>query len=180
MFYRFIFLAFFVFFFGAKAAENSEEILFESLLASVSNNMVMLSDIQRFHEVESIMICSGLRNEQGKTNELLPKILNRYLDEELLYVAAIAKKQEISNNFQQAIQKIQSKELCSERWRKLGKSYGRIWGSNRKLRGGQVQLLRELEKRLLIDLFAEKSLKVNKENWLRETKLKTPIQLFIQ
>lgn len=154
-------------------------ILAEALLAKVGAGAVRYSDVVRFLAVEEVMICSGIRTREGVRFEPLVQSLHRYVDEELIYLEARVRLADGSGSFSEAIQKIKGNTKCYSRWRTLGKNYAELWSTKTRPKAGEGMLVRELEKRLLVDLFEQQRLGSDKSAWLQDVRLKIPVKIYV-
>lgn len=153
--------------------------LVEALLARVGREAVTLSSLTRFSDVEKIMQCAGLRSTsspEAKAN--MQQGLEQYLEEELIYVEATGKKKGFDGLLPLAIQAIHKKENCLKNWQNLGERYTKLWSTSRRPRDGESMLVRELEKRMMIDKFSKEQIQGDRSAWLREEKVKIPIKLY--
>lgn len=171
-------LLFIVLFCGDSQA-SSKKILAEALLAKVGSEAVRYSDLLRFLAVEEVMICSKVRRRIGERFEPLVDSLNRYVNEELIYLEARVRVTEGSGVFSDAIKKIKADEKCRSRWRALGQKYGSLWSSRTRPKAGEGMLIRELEKRLLVDQYQRQRLGTDRVSWLRDVRLKIPVKIYV-
>lgn len=153
----------------------------DGLLARVGEDTIQYSDLRRYRSVESIMQCVGERIKfPGSEKETVRRALTRYIDEELIYLEARAKMPDGSARFPETIRKIKSFPACHNRWKNLGEQYSQLWSSKANPLAGEGMLVRELEKRLLIDLFAKEKIGVDIKTWLQEARVKVPIKFYTE
>lgn len=154
----------------------------DALLARVGRDSVTLSDLVRFQQVEVIMSCAGLRTGANTetTGASFEIVLNRFIEEELIYSEARTKKNAAKSMISDAIKAIQSNKKCQKDWRDLGKKYSTIWSTKGRPLEGEGMLVRELEKRLMIDAFTKTQIQGDRGIWLREAKVKIPIKLYLE
>jgi hypothetical protein len=145
----FLFIAFFL---PAEAiAADSTEV--DALLGRVGREAVLVSDLQRFSSVDKVLACAGvLKREKPLPTDRLA-LLRIYVDEELMYQEARAKKVSTAGQIPISVQMIQGKESCRSQWLSLGGKYSRLWRTETRPREGEGMLVRELEKRVLVEKF---------------------------
>ena len=156
----------------------AKAILFDALIARVGQDSVTMNDLTRFRDVENIMVCVGLRKKVNDQN--LRNTLERYVDEELFYIEAKAKKQSSSGELARAIDLIRGKSSCKADWAELGRLYGKAWQTDSRPKEGESMLVRELEKRLLIDRFIKTENIGEVSEWVREAKVRHPVKLYLE
>lgn len=165
----------------AAPAQEREGFVLEALLARVGEEIVQLSDLRRYKSIENIMQCIGARVKvPGLDAESLKQTLGRYVDEELIYLEARAKLAEGSGNFQETIRKIKSFPACSTRWRSLGEKYAQLYSTKANALVGEGMVVRELEKRLLVDMYTREKIGLDLKAWLQEARVKTPIKYYTE
>ena len=173
--------AFLAFLPADAVAEDQEKFVLEGLLARVGEESVQLTDLQRFKSVENIMQCIGLRTKvPAQDAENLKRTLARFVDEELIFFEARAKLADGSVNFQEAIRKIKAFPACISRWRSLGEKYAQLYSTKANNLAGEGMLVRELEKRLLIDYFAREKIGMDMKTWLQEARVKIAIKYYLE
>ncbi len=161
------------------AEASGKAILAEASLAKVGSESVRYSDVLRFMAIEEIMVCSGIRKRIGERFEPLVETLNRYVDEELIYLEARARISEGSGLFGGAITKIKEAANCYSRWQRLGKRYAGLWSTRARPKAGEGMLIRELEKRLLVDRYQRQRLGSDRTTWLQDVRLKIPVKIYV-
>ncbi len=164
------------------AADVKKDFLAEALIARVGRDAITYSDLMRFQHVEEIMSCAGLRVGSGvaQATENFDSVLSRYIEEELIYAEARTKKNTAKSMLSDAVKTIQSRSKCQKDWRDLGKKYATVWSTKSRPLEGEGILVRELEKRLVIDNFAKTQIQGERSIWLREQKVKVPIKLYLE
>lgn len=161
---------------------RSAPIVAEALVARVGKDPVMFSDINRFKDVESILVCIGAKPKESagpKGPESFQVLLNRYIEEELIYLEAKNKRASGQNRLKETVDKIISKKECYRDWQNFGDKYDSIWASKTKPREGELILIRELEKRLSILNFEKEQIQGDRAVWIRGARVKTTIKLFL-
>jgi hypothetical protein len=152
--------------------------LFDALVGRVGQEAVTLNDLTRFRDIEGVMSCAGLRKKVNDAD--MQSTLRRYVDEELFYLEARAKKQSSSGELTDTIESIRSKKACRDDWNQLGKLYGKAWETDARPREGEGLLVRELEKRLLVDHFQKTENLGERAEWIREAKIRHPVKLYLE
>lgn len=160
-------------------AQARKGILVEAVLAKVGITAVHYSDVLRFLAIESAMLCSGIRKRTGARFEPLINSLNRYVDEELIYLEARLRITEVSGIFADAIKQMKAKPSCWSKWQRLGKKYSQLWSTRADPKAGERALHRELEKQLLVGRYQKQRLGSDRDSWLRGAKLKTPVKIYV-
>lgn len=161
---------------------DAEPIIAEALVARVGRDAVLLTDLVRFKEIEQIMICAKLRDKsQSGTPDVehFQALLNRYIEEELMFQESRTKKSSTSSRLREAVQAIQAKPSCLHTWQELGNRFSILWGTPSRPKEGEAQLVRELEKRLIVQNFEKEQIQGDRSAWLRGARVKTPIKLFL-
>ncbi|MGZ3685458.1 MAG: hypothetical protein ACXVCI_16470, partial [Bdellovibrionota bacterium] len=133
------------------AAEGGLEV--DALLATVGRDAVLLSDIQRFADVDKVLQCAGVVKRKDALPTDRKALLNAYIDEELFYQEARLKKTNTAGQIPLSVQMIQSKAACREKWLALGDRYSKVWKTETRTKEGEGMLVRELEKRVLVERF---------------------------
>jgi len=160
--------------------DTHKGLVVEALLARVGREPVMLSDLIRYNEVENVMICAELRKSYDvQPTQVFNIILSRYIEEELMFLEARNKKMQAGTLLPGAVSKIQKKKDCMKEWQSLGKRFAILWATPKRPHEGEAMLIRELEKRLLIDQFEVTEMKAERSLWIREEKVKIPLKLYL-
>jgi hypothetical protein len=160
-------------------AADDESFLVEALLARVGDDVIQLSDLRRYKSVEAIMQCINIRlKTPGLDKESAKASLQRYIDEELIYIDAKSKQASSSSDFEEIIRKIKRFPSCSARWKSLGERYASIWNQKAGSLTGETMLVRELEKRLMIDQHVREKIGNDLRSWLQEARVRVPVKYF--
>lgn len=152
----------------------------DSLLAKVGRESVSSSDLERFKDMESILSCSGLRKREKALSSDLRPLLEEYIEEELMYLEARSRKLTTAGMIPETVKAIHRNADCKARWQSLGERYLELWKTNSRPREGQSILVRELEKRILIDKFRKTEIVGDTELWKRETKARYPVKIYLE
>lgn len=165
-----------LFLLGIQAHAAGVEV--DSLLAKVGREAVLLSDLNRFADVDKVLLCADV----VKRDSVLPSdrkaLLNAYVDEELLYQEARMKKVSTSGQIPISVQAILSKDDCRSQWLALGQRYSKIWRTEMRTREGEGLLVRELEKRVLVEKFRKTV--PDFDLWRREAGVRYPIKIYLE
>lgn len=179
-----LFLMFFIIASGLAASTVvSAAVLVEALLAKVGRDGIVLSDLTRYQDIQSVLQCADLRKVDDKsttTNEkynIYSDLLRLYIEEELIFTEARSRKN-FSANLSQVVQQIQQKPACFKIWQELGKKYGKVYATTTRTREGETLLVRELEKRILVDRFIKEKIPGDRTIWIREAKVRIPVKIF--
>jgi hypothetical protein len=151
----------------------------EAFVARVGRQGILLSDLVRFKEVERIMSCAKLREVKEVGVENFQSVLNRFIEEELMYQESTSKKNQTNSQLRRAVEAIQAKSSCLKEWQQLGQRFSALWASASRPREGEFQLVRELEKRLTVGIFEKDQIQGDRAAWVRGARIKTSIELFI-
>lgn len=155
-------------------------VLLDALVARVGHEAITLQDLNRYRDVHDVMACAKLREGTPKKSLHTRDLLDRYVEEELLVLEARGKKMNSGGGLSRAVERILAKPDCKKDWLTLGKSYGRAWNTGARPREGEGQLVRELEKRLLVDRFLEVENLGERATWFHEARLKHPVKLYLE
>jgi hypothetical protein len=162
----------------AFAAENGVEV--DAILATVGRDAVLLSDVQRFADVDQVLECAGVVKRKGALPVARKALLGVYVEEELFYQEARAKKTSTSGQIPLSVQQIQSKEACRNEWLTLGTQYSKSWKTAGRLHEGESMLVRELEKRVLVEKFRKVESIPDLDLWKREAVVRYPVKIFLE
>lgn len=162
------------------AAAPPGAVLFDALVARVGHEAVTLQDLNRYRDVNDVMVCAGLRTGAASRAVSTRALLDRYVEEELQVLEARARKVTSGGRLSRAVDRILASAECRKDWIQLGRSYGKVWNTQARPRDGEGQLVRELEKRLLVDHFLETENLGEKSTWFREARLKHPVKLYLE
>jgi hypothetical protein len=162
----------------AWAADSGLEV--DALLAKVGRDAVLLSDLERFVDVDKVLQCAGVVKREKPLPTDRRNLLNTYVDEELFYQEARNKKTSTAGQIPISVQAIESKESCRSQWLKLGERYSKIWKSEGHAREGESMLVRELEKRVLVQKFRGSEQIPDLDLWKREASVRYPIKIYLE
>lgn len=163
----------------ATVSAHAAPLLLEATVAKVGREVVTVSDLVRYHEVDAVLRCADLRKGAAPLGQDFSGILNVYVEEELIYAEARAKKTSSSGSMRAAIEAIQRKSACLKQWQEQGKRSGRIWSTAGRPREGEAMLVRELEKRLTVDNYIKDKIPGDRSIWIREARVRVPVKLFL-
>jgi hypothetical protein len=161
-------------------AEEPKGFLVDSLLARVGREAVLLSDLERFMAVNKVLDCAGVVKRVKPLPADRKAALDTYIEEELLYLDARARKISTAGSIPRAVRAIHEKESCKSAWQKLGREYSKIWRTETRRREGESLLVRELEKRVLVEKFRQTELITDGELWQREAKVRHPVKIHME
>ncbi len=161
-------------------AASDENIEIDSLLAKVGREAVLLSDLRRFSEVDKILGCAGVVKREKALPIERKALLNAYIEEELYYLEARTKKTGTLGQIPLSVQAIISKESCHSKWLALGERYAKIWKTETRSREGESLLVREFEKRVLVEKFRHTEVIADSDVWRREAAVRYPVKIFIE
>lgn len=159
-------------------AQSKVEI--DSLLAKVGREAVLLSDLRRFADVDRVLLCAGVVKREKPLPTERKALLEAYINEELLFLEARTKKVSTSGQIPLSVQAIQAKESCRSKWLALGQKYSKIWKTESRTREGEGYLVRELEKRVLIEKFRRQEVIPDFELWKREASVRYPVKVYLE
>lgn len=162
----------------AFAAEGGTEV--DALLATVGRDAVLLSDVQRFADVDKVLECAGVVKRKDALPTDRKALLNVYVDEELFYQEARNKKTSTAGQIPLSVQQIQSKDACRSQWLALGDRYSKAWKTSGRAREGESMLVRELEKRVLVERFRKAESIPDPDLWKREALVHYPVKIFLE
>lgn len=152
----------------------------DALLAKVGREAILLSDLQRFQEVDKVLHCADLFKREKPLPEGRRALLSAYVDEELMYQEARAKKITTAGQVPLTVQQILAKESCRSRWSTLGNKYSKLFHTDARTREGEGLLVRELEKRVLVENFRRKEIMPDLDLWKREAALRYPVKIYLE
>ncbi len=158
------------------SAHAAQEI--DSLLAKVGREAVLLSDLERFADVDKVLLCADVVKREKPLPMDRKSLLNAYVDDELLYQEARLKKVSTSGQIPLSVQAILSKDTCRSQWLALGQRYSKVWRTEMRAREGEGLLVRELEKRVLVEKFRKTVPDV--DLWRREAGVRYPIKIYLE
>lgn len=152
----------------------------EALLAKVGREAVLQSDVERFEAVSDVLICAGVLEKSEAPAEDKRKLLDQYIDEELMFLEARSKRISTAGQVQKAVQSIHEKDECKGRWQKLGKDFSQYYRTEARMREGESLLVRELEKRILVLQFKHSGAISDGELWKREARARYPVKVYLE
>lgn len=155
-----------------------EPVLVDSLVAKVGREAVLLSDLHRFQEVNRVLVCAGVRKDSLPQEQKL--LLESYIDEELMYLEARSRKVATTGLIPEAVRSIHKNAECRLAWQGLGQDFSRFFRTDTRAREGESLLVRELEKRVLVERFRKTELGADGELWRREAKSRYPVKVYIE
>ncbi len=170
--------------FGPHEALAAQEIpakamRLDGLLAKVGRESVSYTDLLRFREVDKVLACAGIVKRAADLPDQLRPLLDAYLEEELMYLEARSRKLSAPGMLQEAVSSIHKVPECKAGWQNLGERYGKFWRTASFPREGESQLVRELEKRVLVERFRKNELNADSELWRREVKARYAIKVYV-
>jgi hypothetical protein len=163
-----------LFFFSVAVQGN-----LDALMAKVGKEAVLQSDLDRFSSLRSILKCQGAQMPELISSEKLP-LLNLYIEEELIYKEARNRKLAVPGGIQMAIKSIHDKPECRKRWMNLGNEYREIWRTEQRTSEGPSFLVRELEKRLLVNYFREQFGLGDGDSFIREGRVRHQVKVYLE
>jgi len=159
---------------------HASSINLDALVAKVGREAVLQSDLQRFKEVSLVLVCAGVLDQQPLDNQSRKDLLETYIEEELMYLEARSRKISTAGMIPHAVRSIHKNDDCKSRWQKLGQEYSRLFRTEARAREGESLLVRELEKRVLVEKFRKTELISDGELWKREAKARHPVKVYIE
>jgi len=160
------------------ARESALEL--DALLAKVGREAVLLSDLDRFSDVDKVLNCAGVAKREKALPTDRKSLLNAYIEDELLYLEAREKKTSTSGQIPLSVQAIMAKETCRAKWLALGERYSKMWRTESRTREGEGMLVRELEKRVLVEKFRRTEVIPDMDLWKREAGLRYPVKIYLE
>lgn len=152
----------------------------DALIAKVGREPVLQSDLNRFRDVYEVLNCSKFLSREININAEPKILLEAYIEDELMYLDARSRKVSTAGLIPQVIKAIHKNETCKEKWQKLGISYSKVFRTETRLREGESLLVRELEKRVLVDKFRKSEVIADGELWKREAKSRHPVKVYLE
>jgi hypothetical protein len=162
----------------ASAATSGFEV--DALLARVGRDAVLLSDLDRFADVDKVLQCAGVVKREKPLPTERKALLAVYVEEELFYQEARTKKTSTAGQIPLSVQRIQNKERCRAEWLALGDRYSKVWKTENRAREGEGMLVRELEKRVLVEKFRRTEVMPDVELWKREATARYPVKIYLE
>jgi hypothetical protein len=152
----------------------------DALLAKVGREAVLLSDLQRFRDVSAVLDCAGVVRREAALSEDKKALLDAYVEEELMFQEARSRKISTAGLIPQAVKSIHKTDACKTRWQKLGDEYSKVFRTENRAREGESLLVRELEKRVLVERFRKSEAAADGEVWKREAKSRYPVKVYLE
>jgi hypothetical protein len=152
----------------------------DALVAKVGREAVLESDLQRFREVNEVLVCAGVLKREAPLSTERAALLEQYIEEELMFLEARTRKISTAGMIPQAVRQIHGRENCKSSWQQLGQSYSKFFRTAVRAREGESLLVRELEKRVLVDKFRKSELISDGELWKREAKSRNPVKVYLE
>lgn len=160
--------------------QAKEPIEIDALVAKVGREAVLQSDLMRFKEVVLVLSCAGVIKREEPLADDRKKLIDAYVEEELMYLEARSKKISTAGLIPEAVHSIHKKDECKRRWQKLGQDFSRFYRTETRAREGESLLVRELEKRVLVERFRKTELIADGELWRREARARYPVKVYIE
>jgi hypothetical protein len=151
----------------------------DALVAKVGREAVLQSDLLRFKEVKEVLVCAGVLKEAPASGDKR-QLLDAYVEEELMFLEARHRKVSTAGLIPQAVRLIHQNDLCKARWQRLGQEYSRFFRTKSRAREGESLLVRELEKRVLVERFRGTELVADGELWRREARARHPVKVYFE
>ncbi len=158
----------------------SSEISVDALIGKIGRDPILQSDLQRFKDVYQVLSCAKLTGKEFNLNVEQKELLEIYIEEELMYQDARARKISSAGLIQQSVRAIHRNEICKSKWQKLGEAYSKAYRTENRIREGESLLVRELEKRILVDKFRKTEVIADGELWKREAKTRYPVKVYLE
>lgn len=171
----FLILPFLVF---AEVPKDASSV--DALLGHVAQEPILRSDLKRFRDTIEILDCCGLRDKQRMPKKEEKDLLEAYIDEEIMYIEAKNKKISSAGMISEAVSAIHKVAACKKSWLDLGDRYNKQWQTKLRPREGQGVLVRELEKRLMVDKFRSSELVSDSELWRKEARARYPVKIYLE
>lgn len=152
----------------------------ESLVAKVGREAVTTADLERFRDMDSVLTCAGVKKREGSLPTEIRPLLEAYIEEELMYQEARSRKLTTSGLIPETVKSIHSNSTCKQRWQSLGEKYLEAWKTETRPQEGQSILVRELEKRILVEKFRKTEIVGDTELWKRESKARYPVKIYLE
>ena len=152
----------------------------DALVAKVGREAVLLTDLQRFSDVSKVLDCAGVVRRAAPLPEEKKALLDVYVEEELMYQEARSRKLSTAGMIPQAVRAIHKTEACKGQWQRLGENYSKVFRTETRSREGESLLVRELEKRVLVEKFRKSEAISDGELWKREAKARYPVKVYLE
>lgn len=153
---------------------------FDALVAKVGREPVLLSDMRRFEDVDRVLVCAGVLKRAAALPTDRKELLDAFVEDELMYLEARSRKVSTAGLIPKAVQAIHKNEECRSQWQRLGEAYGKAYRTESRLREGESLLVRELEKRVLVEKFRSSEAIADGELWRREARARFPVKIYLE
>lgn len=160
-----------------SAADSS---VVDGLVAKVGREAVLLSDLRRFRDVGRVLACAKVLVRAEAIPENRKELLEMYVEEELLYLEARSRKLSTAGLIPQAVHAVHQDPDCRARWQRLGQEYSKTYRTEQRVREGESMLVREVEKRLLVEKFRKGESISDGELWRREARARFPVKMYLE
>ncbi len=161
-------------------AAETKGVEIDALVAKVGREAVLVSDLQRFSDVDKVLVCAGFIKREQELPSDKKGLLGAFIQEELMYLEARTKKVSTAGQIPLTVQSILSKENCRSRWVSLGEKYSKLFRTESRIREGEGLLVRELEKRVLVENFKKKEVMSDQDLWKREASARYPVKVYLE
>lgn len=172
-------IALFLLFQAISLRAESLDFAVDGLLAKVGSEAVLQSDLHRFKQVKEVLACAKIF-ENAEDQKAKPDLLENYIEEELMYLEARSRRLSTAGQVQKAVQSIHGRDACKSKWQSLGKSFSEFYRTESRLREGESLLVKELEKRILVQQLRSSGGVTDTELWKRELRAKFPVKVYAQ
>lgn len=159
---------------------SSDYIAVDALLARVGKEAVLESDLERYADMDNILRCLGIKKSGSTPSISRLDLLNKYIDDEILYLDARSKKAKQLGIINTAVKDIYKKDECKKQWLDLGKKYSKYWNIDSRRKEGEGQLIKELEKRIFLHKYIESLSEGDAGAALQEAKIKTIVKVYME
>lgn len=167
-------------FLAPNIAAATDSSVVDGLVAKVGREAVLLSDLRRFRDVGRVLACAKVLVRAEAIPEGRKELLDMYVEEELLYLEARSRKLSTAGLIPQAVHAVHQDPACRDSWQKLGREYSKIYRTEQRVREGESMLVREVEKRLLVDKFRKGESISDGELWRREARARFPVKMYLE
>lgn len=171
--------AVFLFFLPGFSA-GADSALVDGLVAKVGREAVLLSDLRRFRDVDAVLACAKVLVRAQPVPAGRKELLETFIEEELLYLEARSRKLSTAGLIPQAVHAIHQAPECRARWQAMGMEYSKLYRTDQRVREGESMLVREVEKRLLVEKFRKGESIADGELWRREARARFPVKMYLE
>ncbi|MCO5144059.1 MAG: hypothetical protein M9962_13295 [Oligoflexia bacterium] len=159
---------------------NADFVAVDALIARVGKEAVLESDLERYQDLNKILVCIEVKKNNDTVGLSRTDLLNKYIDDEILYLEARSKKSKQLGIINSAVKEIYKKEACKKQWLDLGKKYSSYWNIDSRRKEGEGQLIKELEKRVFIQNYLTSLSEGDASASLQEAKIKTLVKVYLE